>query len=639
MLEHDQVVRAEKRLLVLHVQQEVRVAFVEVVERHALDAPHRLGQGAMHARLVERRMREQDEDAGGGGSRHGRPTFPQPGAHRHFLARGGPPRNEATGMRRLAFVLAVTAVLAASTGCSDHHTLTRVEQGNRDGVLYLGNAGEPRELDPQLTTGIPEFTILHAIGEGLVNADGKDLHPTPAVAQSWEASPDSLTYTFHLRPDARWSNGAPLTARDFVASFKRVLSPKLGAEFSYYLWVLKNAEAYNHGEITDFDQVGVHAPDDLTVRLDLEHPTPYLFNLLMQRTCYPVYLPNIEKFGAMDDRTNLAWTKPENFVGNGAFVLTEWKINEQIVVRKNPKFWNAAHVRLNEIHFYPIDSGDTEERDFRAGLLHKTSSSSLPPNKIDLYHREHPQLLRIDPYLGSYYYMLNTTRPPLDDVRVRLALAMSIDRASLVKNVARGGQRPSGNFVPAWMPDWQSTASIPYDPGAARQLLADAGHAGGAGLPPIDVLFNTSENHRQIAEAIQAMWKKELGVEIRLNNSEWKVYLNARKTMDYSICRAGWIGSWLTPSAFLENFLARGLNNNTGFASPEYDRLLMDAQQSADPARRLADFQKAEAILLEAAPVIPMFDYVSDYLLQPSVKNWDSNLLDYHPYEDVCLQP
>ena len=543
-------------------------------------------------------------------------------------------------MRRFFLALSTAAVLLTTlAGCSRHHTLTRVEQGNRDGILYLGNAGEPRELDPQLSTGIPEFTILHAIGEGLVNADGKDLHPTPAVAQSWESSPDGLTYTFHLRPDAHWSNGTPLTAQDFVGSFERVLSPKLGAEFSYYLWVLKNGEAYTRKQVTDFSQVGVHAVDDHTLRLDLEHPTPYLFNLLMQRTCYPVCLPNIQKFGAVDDRSNLAWTRPENFVGNGAFVLTKWRVNEEIVVRKDPKFWNAAHVTLNEIHFYPIDSGDSEERDFRAGLLHKTASSTLPANKIALYRREHPELLRIDPYLGSYYFMVNTTRPPLDDVRIRRALAMSIDRESIVKNVTRGGQRASSDFVPACMPGYRSTASIPYDPAGARKLLADAGHAGGAGLPPIDVLFNTSESHRQIVEALQAMWQKELGINVRLNNTEWKVYLNARREMDYSILRAGWIGSWLEASAYLENFRAGGSNNDTGFASPEYDRLLTAAQRSNDPAVRLADFQQAEGILLAAAPVIPLFDYTNVYLLQPSVKNLDSNLFDYHPYEDIRLQP
>ena len=235
--------------------------------------------------------------------------------------------------------------------------------------------------------------------------------------------------------------------------------------------------------------------------------------------------------------------------------------------------------------------------------------------------------------------MVNTTRPPLNDVRLRRALAMSIDRERLVKDVARAGQRASSDFVPAWMPGYRSTASVPYDPEGARKLLADAGHAGGKNLPPIDLVFNTSDVNRPVAEALQQMWKKELGVDVNLNNTEWKVYLDARRTMNYAICRAGWIGPWLAPNAFLENFRTGGLNNNTGFASQAYDGLLDAAAQSTDAAARLADYQKAEGVLLDAAPIIPLYDYTNAYLLSPSVKNWDANLFDYHPYEDVYLQP
>ena len=545
-------------------------------------------------------------------------------------------------LRRFLSAVALVAAVAALSlagGCSRPRKLTRVEEGNHDGILHLGNASEPRELDPQVSTGIPEFTILHAIGEGLVNADGKDLHSTPGVAESWEVSPDGLAYTFHLRAGLAWSDGSSLRARDFVESYRRVLSPKLAAEFSYYLWVLRNAEAYNKGTITDFDTVGVHAPDERTVRLDLAHPTPYLLNLLMQRTCYPVPTHHIAKFGALDDRANVAWTRPENFVGNGAFVLAEWRQHQQIVVRPNPRYWNAGTVRLREIHFYPIDSTDTEERNFRAGLLHKTASSALGANKVDTYRRTHRELLRIDPYLGTYYFLLNIARPPLDDVRVRRALAMSVDRESIVRNVTRADQQPAGSFVPRVTPGYRPQATIPYDPAAARRLLAEAGHPGGAGLGPMDVIFNTSENHRQLAEAVQQMWKRELGIDVRLNNQEWGVYLNARRAKDYTVARAGWIGSWLEASAFLENFLSGSLNNHTGFADPEYDRLLAEAQRQVDPAAREALFQRAEAILLDAAPIVPMFDYTNAYLLRPNVQNWYPNVLDYHPYEDVWLKP
>ena len=540
--------------------------------------------------------------------------------------------------RFLAIAAAAVLTLFAASACARRHTLTRVEQGDRDGVLHLGNFAEPRELDPQLAIGIPEANILYALEEGLVTADRHDFHITPGVAESWEVSPDGMTYTFHLRADARWSNGAPLTAPDFVASFRRVLDPGLGAELAYYVWPVRNAEAFNRGRITDFGQVGFHAPDAHTLRVDLEHPTPYLLYLALQRTWFPVYLPAVEKTGQPYDRSNQGWTRPGHYVGNGPFVLTDWQPNQLIAARKNPSYWNAAHIRLNEVRYYPIGDSNTEENAFRAGLLHKTYSGNLPPAKIDVYRRTRPGVYHSDPYLGVYYYMLNTTRPPLDDVRVRRALAMCIDRASIVQDIARGGQQPAGNFTPPGTAGYTARAQIPYDPAAARKLLADAGHPGGKGLPPLEIMFNTSDLHLPVAEAVQQMWKRELGVDVQLSNQEWKVYLDSRRTMNYTITRAGWIGS-VDPSFFLENFLSGGDNNRTGFASPEYDRLIHAAQNEHDPAARDGDFQRAEAILLDAAPVAPVYFYTNYYLLSPSVRGWSANPIDYHPFADLSLVP
>ena len=554
---------------------------------------------------------------------------------RNFASRPG-------RQRALAAVALATVVIAAGSallgGCSRRHALTRVEEGDRDGVLHLGNYGEPRVLDPALAEGIPESNILFGLYEGLVRADGATLEPRPGVAASWDVSPDQMTYIFHLRPDAQWSNGAPLTARDFVGSFRRALSPKMAGLLMFYLYPIKNAEAYNKGQLKDFEQVGAHAVDDHTLRLDLEHPTPYLLRLALQRYYFPVYLPGVEKTGGVEDRGNQGWTRPENFVGNGPYVLTEWQNNQRIVARKNPRYWNRDRLRINEVRYYPIEDANVEESAFRGGLIHKTSLSNIPVSKLDAYRREKSRLLHIDSLLGSYYYMLNTTRPPLDDVRVRRALAMSIDRESLVKNVMRGGQLPAYNYTPPDTSDYLCRTRIPYDPDAARKLLAEAGHPGGAGLPPLDILINTSELHRPIAEAIQAMWKKELGLDVRLNNQEWKVYLNSRAQMDYTVCRAGWIGS-LDPSTFLENFTAGGANNLTGFASPEFDRLLKQAQFTLDHAARNECFQRAEAILMEQAPIVPVYFYNNFYLLRPEVRGWHSNPVDYHPLEELSLQP
>ena len=552
-------------------------------------------------------------------------------------------RKFASPNRQRALAAAALAILVSGGscllgGCGRHHAPSRVEEGNRDGVLHLGNYAEPRVLDPALAEGIPESNVLYGLYEGLVRADGADLHPTPGVAMSWDISPDQMTYTFHLRPDARWSNGTPLTARDFVGSWRRALSPKLAGLLSYYLFPLKNAEAYNKGTLKDFEQVGVHAVDDHTLRVDLAHPTPYLLRLMLQRYYFPVYLPGVEKGGGLEDRGNQNWTRAEHFVGNGPYVLTEWTPNQRIVGRKNPNYWNRDHLRINEVRYYPMEDANVEEGAFRAGLIHKTSSGNIPVAKMDGYRREKSSLLHIDPYLGSYYYMLNTTRPALADVRVRRALAMSIDRESLVKNVARGGQLPAFNYTPPGTSDYLCRTVIPYDPAGARKLLADAGHPGGAGLPPLEILINTSELHRPLAEAVQAMWKKELGLDVRLNNQEWKVYLNSRAMMDYTVCRAGWIGS-LDPSFFLENFLSGGANNLTGFASPEYDRLVHQAQVTLDPKARNECFQQAEAILMESAPIVPIYFYTNIYLLKPGVQGWHSNPVDYHPLEELSLQP
>ena len=537
-----------------------------------------------------------------------------------------------------ALAAACCLLLLLATGCSRHPALTRVQQGDRDGTLYLGNYGEPRELDPALATGIPETNILYALEEGLVRADQTDLHPTPGDADHWEISPDQLTYTFHLRPDAKWSNGEPITAPQYVRSWQRALSPQMAGELSYYLDPLKNAEKYRKGTLKDFTQVGVHAVDDHTLRLDLEHPTPFLFRLLLQRFYFPVYLPGIEKTGKLDDRSNLQWTRPGNYVGNGPYVLTDWRVNQQIVVQKNSNYWNAKNIRIREVRYYPIDDGSAEEAAFRGGLLHKTSSGNVSPSKLDTWRREQPSWVHVDPYLGVYFYMLNTTRPPLDDVRIRQALSLSIDRESIVKNITRAGEKPAYHYTPPDTAGYTARAHTEYNPDAARKLLAEAGHPGGLGLPPLPILFNTSEVHSQIAQAIQAMWSKELGVTVNLNNEEWKVYLNDRTTMNYTICRAGWIGSF-DPSFFLENMLSGGTNNQTGFASPQYDALIDQARAERDPATRYEDFQQSEKILMDAMPVIPLYFYTNSYLLRPSVRGWHGNPIDYHPFEDLSLQP
>ncbi|HVR35044.1 MAG TPA: peptide ABC transporter substrate-binding protein, partial [Methylomirabilota bacterium] len=349
-----------------------------------------------------------------------------------------------------------------------------------------------------------------------------------------------------------------------------------------------------------------------------------------------VHLPTVEKHGTLDGRDN-PWTRAGNFVGNGPFTLKEWKLNQIISVEKSSTYWDADTVRLKEIHFYPIENTDAEERAFRSGQLHVSYVVPLP--KIEYYQREQPELLRIDPYLGSYFYRINVTKPPLDNPKVRRALAMAVDRRSIAENVTKAGQRPAHAMTYPGIGGYTPEASIPTDFDQARKLLAEAGYPEGRGFPPIEILFNTQESHKTIAEAIQQMWRKELNINATLVNQEWKVYLDTQKQLNYQICRAGWIGDYPDPKTFLDMWVTGGGNNDTGWSNAEYDRLIAEADRTADDAQRLEIYQRAEAILLEETPVIPIYYYTRVYLKHPAVQGWHPTLLDHHPYKHVYLEP
>jgi oligopeptide transport system substrate-binding protein len=530
------------------------------------------------------------------------------------------------------FVHAVL-LLGALGGCLRHGT--DVEQGDREQVLHRGTGYEIGDLDPQLATNISELDIVSALFEGLVTEDPVDLHPVPGVAERWDVSSDQLTYTFHLRAGARWSNSSPVTAGDFVASWRRILTPSLASGNASLLYVLQGAEAFAKDGARDFDQVGVKAKDARTLLVTLDHPTPYFLSLLTHPAWLPVFLPGIAATGPVYERGN-PWARPGNLVGNGAFTLRTWEPNRQIVVGKSATYWDAAHVRLNAIHFHPIDSLDAEERAFRAGQLHLTYA--LPFGKVEAYRLNAPQFLRTDPYLNSYFLRFNVTRPFLNQPRVRRALALAVDRAAIVEKILRGGQLPAYAFTPPGTAGYTPAARLPTDFAEARRLLAAAGYADGHGLPAFELLYNNSENHRLIAEAVQEMWRRELGVQVRLVNQEFKAVLEARRAGQYQILFSDWVGDYLDPSTFLDLWRADNGNNQTGWASPAYDALLRSATLTADPAARNALFQQAEALLLEAVPIAPLYYNTHIFLLQPSVKGWHPTLLDHHPYKDVWLE-
>ena len=538
-----------------------------------------------------------------------------------------------SALRRIAFLLGVVAILSLFAGCGKRQTL--VEAGDRTQTLLIGNGTEPQDIDPHIVTGVQEYHIMMSLFEGLVVPDPVDLHPIPGVAERWDISPDAKVYTFHLRTNALWSNGDPVTAQDFLESFKRILTPSLGAEYAYMLYVVKNAEAYNEGKITDFSQVGFKVIDDHTLQVTLENATPYFLSLITHNSWYPVHMPTVRKYGDPYQRGN-KWTRPGNFVGNGPFVLSKWRVNDVIEVKRSPTYWNRENVRLNAIRFYPIESDDTEERAFRAGQLHITST--LPLSKIDYYKEKHPDVFNTGPYLGTYFYRLNVTKPPLNDKRVRQALAMAIDREAIVKNILKGGQIPAYNLTPPGTAGYTSNAHLREDVAEAKRLLAEAGFPDGKGMPPVEILYNTSEAHRAIAEAIQQMWKTKLGVDARLVNQEWKVYLDSQRALDYQVARGSWIGDYVDPNSFLDMWLTGGGNNETGWSNPEYNRLIAEAAATTEPKKRLEIFQKAEAILMDEMPEIPIYFYTRLFVMRPEVKGWYPNILDNHLYNGVYLE-
>ncbi|MDB6170343.1 MAG: transporter substrate-binding protein [Verrucomicrobia bacterium] len=543
-------------------------------------------------------------------------------------------RRRATGpisFRATRLALA-TALLASLAGCLRHESV--VDQGNRTGVLHRGLGHDLADLDPHLATQASDYDVLSALLEGLVAEDPVDLHPVPGVAERWEISADRTTYTFFLRASARWSNGDPVTAQDFIASWRRVLTPALGADNANLLYVIQGAEAFHKG-LGDFQQVGLAAPDARTLRVTLEHPTPYFLPMLNHTAWFPVHLPTVQKYGSATERGN-PWAQPGRFVGNGPFVLEKWRRSQEIVVTKSPTYWDAARVRLAGVTFHTIDSVDAEERAFRAGQLHLTAS--LPPGKIAAYRQASPSVLRIDPLLATYFYRLNVRRPLLNDVRIRRALALAVDRDAIVGKILRGGQLAARAFTPPGTAGYASAASLPTDFAQARALLADAGYPGGRGLPPFELTFNSSETHRVIAEAVQEMWRRELGVETRLANQELKSTLEARRAGNFSILRSVWNADYVDPSSFLDIWRTDSGNNYTGWSNPAYDSLLFQAARTVDAAERNALFQKAEALLLDEAPMIPIYHYTHVYLCQPSVRGWHPTLLDHHPYRDVWLQ-
>lgn len=549
-----------------------------------------------------------------------------------------------TPSRLFPLVATLVAALTVLSGCgrkesaAGNKTETTASAKAVPQVLRIGNGTEPQDLDPQAITGVPEHKLMMALFEGLASEDPKDLHPVPGIASSWDISADGLTYTFHLRPNAKWSDGSVITADDFIQSYKRMLTPQFASEYAYLIYdYVVGAKEYYEGKLTDFARVGFRAPDAQTLVVTLKSPTPYLMKIIASHYAWtPVPVKVIAQYGPVD-RKRTGWTRPGRLVSNGPFLLKEWTPNQKIVVARNPHYWDAATVKLDEIHFFPTEDIPTEERMFRTGQLHKTNE--LPNAKIDVYRKEYPESLHLEPYLGVYFYRINVAKPPFTDKRVRKALALAIDRESVVKNITRGGQQPAYAVSYPGTAGYSPRAKLEGGIAEAKRLLAEAGYPDGKGFPEAELLYNTNENHRAIAEAIQQMWRRNLGIEVRLLNQEWKVYLDSQHTKNFMLQRAGWIADYVDPHVFLEIWVSGNGNNDTNWSNAAYDKLFQQALTAKTDAERYEIYQQMDAILVDEVPVIPIYHYTRVYAMSPKVKGHHPTLLDNHPYKYLWLEP
>ncbi|WP_018886767.1 peptide ABC transporter substrate-binding protein [Paenibacillus massiliensis] len=533
----------------------------------------------------------------------------------------------------LTLILALGSLLAACS--SNNGNSAQSPEGNTspsepvaaaDQVLRINLSAEPPTFDPAQAQDSQTNTVLKTMYEGLVRigADGKE---QPGTAESWEISPDGLTYTFKLRQDAKWSNGDPVTANDFVFAWQRVLDPSTAPAppYAYQLYYLKNAESYNLKQgVTDFADVGVKAIDEHTLEVTLENPTPYFLGLTAFYTYYPVH-KSVEG--------NEQWAvNKDSMIVNGPFTLTEWTKGQKIEVTKNENYWNKDDIKLSKISMSLVNSGATELASYRSGQLDYTGhpNGEIPTDQIPGVKQELPNEFKITGIASTYYYMFNVTEKPFDNVKIRKAFAMAIERQPIVDNVTQGGQLPAFGFVPPgikgasdeFRKEHADSGYFTENVEEAKKLLEEGmKEEGYTTLPEITLLYNSSEAHQKIALAVADMWKRNLGVDVKTQNQEWGVFLENRKQLNYQVARAGWSADYNDPINFLDMWTTGNGNNDSGYANPEYDALIKATRSETDQAKRMEEFAKAEKLLIQDDVVVaPIYYYTNVSLTKPNVQ-------------------
>jgi oligopeptide transport system substrate-binding protein len=488
--------------------------------------------------------------------------------------------------------------------------------------FIMSNGTEPQSLDPALTSGVPEGRICASLFEGLVVNDPRTSLPVPALSDTWTLSPDKRTYTFHIRP-ARWSDGSPITAQDFVNAWMRVLDPRTAAPYAYLIGdSVEGAGAYNKGKGRAED-VRIRALDAQHLQVTFVGPLPYALSMLTHSAFVVTPSQAVARFGS-------EWVKPAHFVGSGPFVLKTWRPEDRIVVVKNPQYWDARNIQVSSITYLPLEDANVAYDKYKAGEIDYLPDDSIPVARIDeIRLRKDFQHLA-----GSsvYYFIFNVTRAPFNDVRVRKALSMAVNRQDLVDKVLKAGDVATAGLVPAFQ-GYRTARGNGLNLAEARKLLAQAGFPGGRGFPRVPLIYNTSARHKVICEYIQQAWKSNLGIDVELHNLEWGTFLDTRqKTHDFLIARAGWLADYPDAGNYLDMFRTGAGNNDGLYSNPRFDALMEKASRMPGGDARDRVMEEAEDILVTGDQAVsPWFFYANKGLLSPRWTGIFPNTIDIHP--------
>ncbi|XVG95565.1 ABC transporter substrate-binding protein [Eubacteriales bacterium KG127] len=510
---------------------------------------------------------------------------------------------------------------------------------NADGVMDVCIASEPDSIDPALSTTLDGGTMNQHTFEGLIKwvDDGKGhAKLAPGMAEKWDVSDDKLEWTFHLRKDLKWSDGSKLTAKDFVYSWNRLVNPNTGADYEYMLDMVAGYDSADK-------KLEIEAVDDQTFKVKLAKMTPYFEEICAFPSTYPVKQEIVEKEG---DK----WTSsPETYISNGPFKVTERKRNSKIVMEPNENYYDAKNVKAKKIVFHLMDDTNAIYAAFKSGEL--DFINSVPPDEAKALLKD--KSLKVEPQIGTYFVCFNNKKAPFDNPKVREAFSLAIDRNFIVNEVTGTGEKAADAFVPDGVNDAKgvdgdnfrkvggSLYSIKADDykancEKARKLLAEAGYPEGKDFPAVDYLYNTEGNHKAIAEALQNMWKQELGVTVNLQNQEWNVFVADRKAGNYSIARHGWVADYNDPMSFIDMFITGGGNNEAGYSNPSYDALVKSAKSEADPEKRMKTLHDAEKILVNDDVVVaPLYFYTSKHMIQDGIKGNYYTPLGFYFFKDV----